>query len=1704
MKFAFYLKKSLRYFSFLLLFLFVLLFLLFWSFRLPVVQQKLAAEGSKFASNFFDTEVHLSKIYPAFPPALVIENLSIKDQEQKTLLALDLLSAKVAFWPLLDNHIEVRHFDLEGLRANVYRTDTADYNYAFLLAPFSDTTAVEEDTTSGTLPTFELNNFRFSNLHVHYDDQPALFEALLAINHLTFTLDFMNLDEMFYEVNDFKVDGLKGFMHDRDATTLAEATVEADTISETDTSGFPFHLNIGHFELKNIDFDYKSRPGNMRYLAKLPDFSVEDFSFSLDSQYVKLAKTHASHANVQVLLGISEKEATAQTEDTSSTASQEAFRFMDWEIEVGEMDYQNFQVSYRSGTDTAARPYFNPNALTMKTMDLKAADFYTDGRLLNVNLQNCRFKEASGFELKQLAAFVTLGERKAGLEDFIIETEHTKIQKTLSIFYPDLDLAFENLGDNEVLFDFDGSILGLGDLRYFSPDLALSPTYKDWKKEHFNLSGRMTGKLDDLLFKDLQANFGRNSLMMMNLGVKQVTKPEEMAFDLKIRQARFFAQDLLGIIPPNTMPDNIKLPPMMTLNANASGMLKDMKANMDLSTTFGRIEAKTTFKESRQQQVKLALNGDKVQLGKILSNDQIKALDFRSETTVDLVGFDWKNVKTQWNVPAIELMDYNYRNLSLKANASPQKATAEWAVQDSNLQMAFTIEADQWQKEDLQTTIEGSFAHVDFQKLNWTSQPIKIGDLSLKFKSRGSDFESFDASLKATPKHLVYEEDTYNLETFDFSVKNTNSQHVLKVESPFFNVDFLSNTPPLEMADLLARHFDRYFDLHDTTTNSYFSKAFYRVELDFKYHPLYASFLPELDTFANLNFQHNFTAANRDLNFYLHWPEVNYGEQKMKDFLMTASSDRKALYYQAALDTFMTGDLSLTNLGFQGSVEDNRLNFALSLLDRSRIEYFRFGFNFQSVDSGYMFQLPTDELVLLYESWEVAPDNYIFFNDTSLIVSGVTAKSAGQEVSISSKTDHRGDKLPVKVKLDNIDLYPFAKVLEKEEADTVFSGRLFLDAKLAKQNDGAIFYDADMRLENLCVFQNKIGNFKLETHSEKVNEYKLNLAYTADGYKLWLKGMWDGNREEPMDFRLHSKKVELEQFQPFVADYLNTLKGDVSLDVKIKGKPEDPKIDGFLHFEEVAFNSIYQNVTYLMPDEKLKFGDRKLSFDKFTLKDTENNTAQMSGYVDFNDLDRIGLNVDAQLKEFLLMDLKRSDADELYYFGKAIADANIRIRGSHVKPNIRTTASLKKGSDINVRNPEYNPGAIDKEGVVTFVNYEEEQRKSAEETDTTERRKSQLSGFDITAEINIDKATSFKVLIDEVAGDRLTAKGGGDLSFVMDPSGMMNLSGKYEINEGSYLLTFSEVVKRRFEIRSGSSITWQGDPYDALLDIKTNYRVTTNPAPLIGSNERMRPTPFWVVLAISGNLMQPEIAFELDMPPQERNLAGGQVYSRIQQVNQDEAERNKQAFGLLVLNSFLTEQGGDGGAPSPIASTARTSGSRILSQQLNRLSDKLVRGVEINFELESYEAGEAGTGGQTDMQVDVSKQFLDNRLSLSLGSNIPIEGENRPEHLQSDFAGDVVVEYALTEDGRYKIKAFRKNEFQSVIDGALIETGASVIFTRDFNEFRELMKRKEKVEEKRQKKESKKQQKQTDDNEGNEQTTPEEKLREEEEGLEEE
>ena len=175
----------------------------------------------------------------------------------------------------------------------------------------------------------------------------------------------------------------------------------------------------------------------------------------------------------------------------------------------------------------------------------------------------------------------------------------------------------------------------------------------------------------------------------------------------------------------------------------------------------------------------------------------------------------------------------------------------------------------------------------------------------------------------------------------------------------------------------------------------------------------------------------------------------------------------------------------------------------------------------------------------------------------------------------------------------------------------------------------------------------------------------------------------------------------------------------------------------------------------------------------------------------------------------------------------------------------------------------------------------------------------------------------------------------------------------------------------------------------------------------------------------------------------------------------DEAEENKQTFALLLLGRFIQQNPfQSSGAPTDAGTIAKQSASKLLSDQLNQLAASIVKGVDVNFDLNADQDYSSGTPtNQTDLNVKISKGLFDDRIRVTVGSDFQLE-ETNPGQNATNLAGNVSVDYKLSKDGRYMIRVYRNDQYETVVQGQVVETGLSFILTYDYNKFRELFQNK--------------------------------------------
>jgi translocation and assembly module TamB len=361
---------------------------------------------------------------------------------------------------------------------------------------------------------------------------------------------------------------------------------------------------------------------------------------------------------------------------------------------------------------------------------------------------------------------------------------------------------------------------------------------------------------------------------------------------------------------------------------------------------------------------------------------------------------------------------------------------------------------------------------------------------------------------------------------------------------------------------------------------------------------------------------------------------------------------------------------------------------------------------------------------------------------------------------------------------------------------------------------------------------------------------------------------------------------------------------------------------------------------------------------------------------------------------------------------------------------------------------------------------------------------SQTIGYDITAQITINDDTPFTFVVDPTSGDNLRIRAAGTLTTTIDPSGNIGLTGRLDVRRGKYKLSLYGLVTREFIIARGSSIVWSGDPYNADLNITAVYKVKAAPADLLAAQGTNDPNfvnvarnamQFNVLIKVTDQLSKPTIGFDITIPQSElNNQVAGQVdaiLSNLRQPSQT-SELSKQVFSLLVLGRFIQQNPFQSAAgESIVASQLRGSVSQVLTDQLQSLTGKYLSGLGLDLGVTNQADYTSNSGSRTDLNVAVRRQLFNNRLTVRVGSDIALSGGNGTQNTAgansaSNLAGDVSLEYTLLADGRLRLRAFRQNAYED-IDGAIVRTGAALVFQRDYSNFKDLFEKVSKADKQR-------------------------------------
>ena len=201
------------------------------------------------------------------------------------------------------------------------------------------------------------------------------------------------------------------------------------------------------------------------------------------------------------------------------------------------------------------------------------------------------------------------------------------------------------------------------------------------------------------------------------------------------------------------------------------------------------------------------------------------------------------------------------------------------------------------------------------------------------------------------------------------------------------------------------------------------------------------------------------------------------------------------------------------------------------------------------------------------------------------------------------------------------------------------------------------------------------------------------------------------------------------------------------------------------------------------------------------------------------------------------------------------------------------------------------------------------------------------------------------------------------------------------------------------------------------------------------------------LLYITGNLLRPNIAFDLHLPNSDEEL--NRALKNI--VNTDEM-MNRQIVYLLAFGSFYNPNNAD------TQNTTINVVASTLSQQLNNMAsqllDKWVFGVNFNID----------DGTTTDIknnEYTMNFAYTPNNRVTIIG-NVGYKDDkssNEPSGANSlnNYILDFEVEYKLNQSGKLSAKAYNRTNNYKEFKDAPYTQGVGIVYRESFNSLAELV-----------------------------------------------
>ncbi len=1323
-----------------------------------------------------------------------------------------------------------------------------------------------------------------------------------------------------------------------------------------------------------------------------------------------------------------------------------------WQLHVGKLLIKNGK--FINEKETIRGPYtdrFDGQHIIFSGINgqIENIVFEKDSLTAKVNLSA---KEKSGFEIKQLVSNFKLTPDMMEFADLDIITNKSRMGNYYAMRFNNFNADMSNFLHNVKLEGrFQKSHIHSDDIAFFAPNI------KFWNRLiHFD--GNVKGAIDDLVATNFKLK-SDNTTFNGNISLKGLPDIYNTFIDVRSDDLQTNYRDLVKLIPSirSLGPATLSSLGNIRFKGNFTGFIQDFVAYGNISTSIGNLNADLNMKLPTGQIASYSgkISSQGLNLGRLFNTNQLGnvALDGKVKGR----GFSLNDLNADFDgkIHRLEFSNYTYQNITIDGTFIKKQFKGQLDINDPNLVInnlngTVTLLGD---------TTKFDF-NADLQKANLKQLKLSKEDFTLSgllnLNFVGNNIDNFLGTAKMYNARLRHDTSNMSFDYFSLSSSMEGENKVLSIQSNEIEGNITGRFKIMELQDAFRVFLNRYYP-------AYFKKPNYTIgDQDFSFliktkevDPYVRLLDKRLTGFNNSVFSGNLKLAKNEFNINATIPQFSYDGKRFDDITLEGKGNLDSLNTIVSVrDVAISDSLHFPNTKLVFSSRNDISNIQLSTSASKTLSDAQLNARLQSYADGVKIHFFPSTFILNDKKWSLAQDGEIVLRKSYIEANDVTFTQGNQQIVISTELDELTNHTNLVAKLTTVNINDFTPFfLKQPRLEGVLTGIIKLRDPFGRQ---IIEFDAtadDFRLDN-----KEIGSVKIKGEVNTTTGLVVVKA-DADGnlYKFDIDGKFNykDSTINPMDFTFKADRFDISILDNYLGTIFSNMKGNINTnELKLYRGPNNMFVTGTINITEGELKVKYTQCTYRFTDETIIFNPDEIDFGVLNLKDTLGNAGVAGGRLQHKFFKDFGFN-DIRFETDKMLLLNTTKRDNSQFYGTVIGKALMTLNGpvSDMRMNITGEPSAVDSSHIFI--PTSTSQEFGKIDYIDFIQY-----GSKMEDDYSGK---QESNFLINMNLTANPACKIDLILDELTGDIIKGRGNGLLNITVGTKEPMTIRGRYNITDGEYKFNFQTFIQKYFSINDPSSITWNGDPYEAQININAEYLApNVDLSSLATSRGKYQQKSDLLILAhLTNTLKAPKISFEFEIPQNKQTDYSKDpvLLENLKKFSKDENEQNRQVASLLLFNTFINDNNGGFGASTAsfLSGTAGQVISGFLNNQLTKVFQRLFKDPTItpyisfnsNYNLTSTELINAL---EASGNFGFKKAYVDGRLVVSLGGNIDY---NNPYILLARntnvlLTPDITIEYLLTKDGKLRIVGFNRTVVDATL-GQRNRTGVRLSYTRDFD-----------------------------------------------------